>query len=238
MIRRLLLLFFFGLFAGPSHAQDLRRFILPGEGTAHVVALELESTGERRYRRTARSGDILTVEIYDDALQLVEHTRMRLDDEGVFATSHTTYRVDSAGDAMPLFGEIESGEVFTWDFPRDRRLRFAWFEPRRLDARTAGIRVERERLRIPGVDTVDLDGEPVPAVLCNDLVRLWFLDAEGGSLGEDFFLDFTVFAEGLGPVGRTRQYADGGTVKWRFAGVLDAAAWERLTGERASDGTD
>lgn len=194
-----------------SPAADLRRYFVPDSLPAEFV-FDLDSGRATQFWRVHRQGNYLITEQFDERYRMQEYRRVRLDERGAFLDSYATYLRDSAGSGVPLFVELGSPDLFYWSWPIEDAALLSYREPRRMDARMAGIRVDRERHLLPDLDTLDWRGHRVPLRFTSDFVRLAFYDRKGNAIGEDRYLEFATWGEGLGLLGYVRRFGDGGSV--------------------------
>jgi hypothetical protein len=209
------------VWGGQLHGQNpalaepsLRAFYLPAQLPARMV-FELDSGNTSQIWTMRLEGNYLVTERVDTRQRLLEYQREQLTERGAFVESFATYTRDSSGRSTPLFAEIGSPDLFYWNWPEGQKAVFSYLEPRRMDERMGAIRVERERLVLPEVDSVVFGGRTVAVIFVNDLVRLSFLDRNGDPIGEDTFLEFRRYGLGLGLLGFTRQFSDGKTLNGR-----------------------
>ncbi len=193
---------------------DLRDFYLPAKLPARMV-FDLDSGNTSQIWTLRLEGNFLVTERVDTRQRMLEYQRELLSDRGAFVESYATYTRDSSGKSTPLFAEIGSPDMFYWNWPIGQKAVFSYLEPRRMDERMGSIRVERERLVLPDVDSVMFGGQKVAVRFVNDLVRLSFLDRSGEPIGEDTYLEFRRYGQGLGLIGFTRQFSDGKTLNGR-----------------------
>jgi hypothetical protein len=190
---------------------DLRAFYLPAQLPARLV-FELDSGNAPQIWVMRMEEGSLVTERFDTRQRLLEYQKERLDEGGAYVELFATYTRDSSGRSTPLFAELGSHDVFFWPWEPGRKAVFSYREPRRMDERMGSIRVERERLLLPGVDSLQFGQRQVAVVHVSDLIRLHFLDRQGGSLGEDLILEFRTYGQGLGLLGFSRQFSDGHTL--------------------------
>jgi hypothetical protein len=193
---------------------DLRAFYLPAQLPARLV-FELDSGNAPQIWVMRMEEGSLVTERFDTRQRLLEYQKERLDEGGAYVELFATYTRDSSGRSTPLFAELGSHDVFFWPWEPGRKAVFSYREPRRMDERMGSIRVERERLLLPGVDSLQFGQRQVAVVHVSDLIRLHFLDRQGGSLGEDLILEFRTYGQGLGLLGFSRQFSDGHTLSAR-----------------------
>ncbi|MBI1191669.1 MAG: hypothetical protein GC205_00650 [Bacteroidetes bacterium] len=194
--------------------SNLRDFYLPAQLPARMV-FDLDSGNASQIWTLRLEGKYLVTERVDIRQRLLEYQRELLNENGAFVESYATYTRDSSGRSTPLFAEIGSPDLFYWPWPAGQKAVFSYLEPRRMDERMGAIRVERERLVLPEIDSVLFNGQKVAVRFVNDLVRLSFMDRNGEPIGEDTFLEFRRYAKGLGLIGFTRQFSDGKTLNGR-----------------------
>ena len=189
-------------------ASSLRRYYVPDTLPASFV-FDLDSGRARQIWRQTGNDHQLVTELFDERYRMQEYRRERLDERGAFLDSYATYWRDSSGQSIPLFVELGSPDLFFWDWPEELIATLSYREPRKMDTRMAGIRIDRERSLLPDLDTVLWRGQRLPVRFTNDVVRLAFFDRKGESLGEDFYLEFSTWGEGLGLLHYVRRFGDG-----------------------------
>ena len=197
--------------APPEVIPDMRSFYVP-ESLPALLIFELDSNNEPQVWNMRMDGKYLITERIDSHSQLLEYLREELTDQAAFTESFATYTRDSAGRSTPLFAQIGSPDQFYWNWEVGKTAVFSYEEPRSMDGRMASIRVTRERLVLPDMDTIIFDSKPIAVRFTSDLVRLGFLDKNGEYIGEDIFLEFRRYGKGVGLLGFTRQFSDGRTL--------------------------
>lgn len=216
-----------GLLSGLT-AQDLSSYFpFPDSGKASYLVFEVEGDKRLFYEKQQSEGKRLIIERRDEALRLVEYRVLRRNESGIQIEQFVSYLVDSLGNTIPIFAELEEVQILLWQM-EDARLVRSWTESRRMDSRMAGLRVEVERILLPGTDTVPVLGQSRPVIQVNDLIRLEFRDRKNEPIGEDFILDFVSYAERLGPVLSRRQFSDGSSRSEKLVEILNESDWERL----------
>ena len=209
-------------------AQDLSSYFpFPDSGKASYLVFEVEGDKRLFYEKQQSEGKRLIIERRDEALRLVEYRVLRRNESGIQIEQFVSYLVDSSGNTIPIFAELEEVQILLWQM-EDARLVRSWTESRRMDSRMAGLRVEVERILLPGTDTVPVLGQSRPVIQVNDLIRLEFRDRKNEPIGEDFILDFVSYAERLGPVLSRRQFSDGSSRSEKLVEILNESDWERL----------
>ncbi len=204
-----------GASAQSDSSTSLKRFYLPEKLPARMV-FELRSSEDSAVQSQIwlmrREGKHVVTERMDLRNRLLEYLKEDIGERGARAESFSTYVRDSAGRSTPLFAEIGSRDLFFWPWEAGQKAVFSYLEPRRLDSRMNAIRVERERILLADQDSTVFGGRTLALRHISDLVRLVFLDRAGQVIGEDVFLEFHQYAEGLGLISSTRQFADGKTL--------------------------
>jgi hypothetical protein len=217
-----------GLLSGLT-AQDLSSYFpFPDSGKTSYLVFEIEGDQRRYFEKQQSEGERLIIERRDEAMRLVEYRVFRRNESGIQIEQFVSYLVDSAGNTIPVFAELEEVQILLWQM-EDARLMRSWTESRRMDSRMAGLRVEVERILLPGTDTIEVLSQNRPVIQVNDLIRLEFRDRKNEPIGEDFILDFVSYAEGLGPVLSRRQFSDGSSRSEKLVEILNESDWERLT---------
>lgn len=199
-----------------QHPADtgLQAYFLPAELPAEFV-FDLDSGRAQQFWRITKEGASLVTQLFDERYRLQEYRKARIDERGAFLTDYATYWRDSSGSSVPIYAELGSPDLFYWDWPSEAPAMLSYREPRRMDARMASIRVDRERRLLPDRDTVLFAGAPLPVRFTSDFIRLAFYDKKGNAIGEDRFLELRTWGYGLGLISYVRRFGDGAAVTGR-----------------------
>lgn len=192
----------------------LQRFFVPAKLPAEFV-FNLDSGRANQFWRVTREGAYLVTQLFDERYRLQEYRKERIDARGAFLVDYATYWRDSSGSSVPIYAEMGSPDVFLWSWPAGVPVMLSYREPRRMDARMASIRVDRERRLLPDRDTINYAGKALAVRFTSDFVRLAFYDKKGNAIGEDRFLELRTWGEHLGLISYVRRFTDGAAVTGR-----------------------